>query len=68
MEKEYVFGMMEIYMKVIFKNDKIEGKGISYNNDGNIYEGDFKNDKKEGKGIMYYKNGEKEEGDWENDK
>ena len=32
-----------------FINDKIEGKGIFYYNNGDRYEGDFKNDKKEGK-------------------
>ena len=50
-----------------YKNDKREGKGIMYWNDGARYEGDFKNDKREGKGIMYYNDGEKENGSWKND-
>ena len=40
------------------KNDKREGKGIMYYNDGDIYEGEYKNDKKEGKGIYYFNNGQ----------
>ena len=51
-----------------FKNDKIDGKGILYYNNGNKYEGNWKNDKKEGKGILYYNNGNKYEGNWKNDK
>ena len=38
-------------------NDKREGKGIFYWNDGDRYEGDYKNDKREGKGIYYYNDG-----------
>ena len=54
-------------------NDKREGKGIMYYNDGNRYEGEFKNDKAEGKGIIYYnkddeKKREKYEGDFKNNK
>ena len=49
-------------------NDKKEGKGIYYWNDGNRYEGDFKNDKREGKGIYYCKNGDLYQGDYKNDK
>ena len=49
-------------------NDKKEGKGIRYWNDGDRYEGDFKNDKKEGKGIYYYNDGDREMGDWKDGK
>ena len=48
-------------------NDKKEGKGIRYWNDGARYEGDFKNDKFEGKGIFYYNNGDREMGNYFND-
>ena len=48
------------------KNDKAEGKGIYYRNNGGRYEGDFKNDKKEGKGIYYYNNGDRAMGDFLN--
>ena len=50
------------------KNDKKEGKGISYYNNGNKYEGEFKNDKREGKGIMLYNDGDKYEGEFKDDK
>ena len=49
-------------------NDKKEGKGIYYYNDGDRYEGDYKNDKREGKGIYYYNDGDIYEGDYKNDK
>ena len=49
-----------------FKNDKPNGRGILYWNDGSKYEGEWKNDIKEGKGIMYYNNGERYEGNWKN--
>ena len=45
------------------KNNKREGKGIMYYNDGDRYEGGWKNDKKEGKGIMYYNDGDRQMGD-----
>ena len=51
-------------------NGKANGKGILYNEDGNIeYEGDFVDDKKEGKGILYNEEGNIEyEGDFVKDK
>ena len=50
------------------KNDKKEGKGIFYWNNGNRYEGDFRNDKIEGKGIYYFNSGDRMMGDYYNDK
>ena len=44
-KKEYDDGRYEGEMK----NDKKDGKGIFYLNDGDRYEGEYKNDKKEGK-------------------
>ena len=49
-------------------NDKREGKGIYYFNDGDRYEGDWKNNKQEGKGIFYYANGDREIGDFKDGK
>ena len=50
-------------------NDKKEGKGIFYYNDGGRYEGDWKNDLREGKGIYhYYSVGGRYDGDWKNGK
>ena len=49
-----------------FKEDKADGEGIMFYNDGNIYKGDWKNDLREGKGIMFWKNGDKYLGDWKN--
>ena len=51
-----------------YKNNKREGKGIFYWNNGNRYEGDFINDKFEGNGILYYKNGKVIKGIWKNGK
>ena len=51
-----------------FKNNKREGKGIMYYNNGDKYEGDWKNDYMKGKGIMHYNNGNKYEGEWENNR
>ena len=34
----------------------MEGKGICYFNNGNVYEGEFKNDSLNDQGIYYYKN------------
>ena len=50
------------------KDDKRDGKGIMYYDNGDRYEGDWKNDKKEGKGIYYYNGGDRYEGDWKNNK
>jgi len=50
------------------KNDKREGKGTMYYNNGEKYEGDWKNDINEGKGIYYFKSGNRYEGDFKNDK
>ena len=49
-----------------WKNDKMEGRGMLYLNNGNKYEGHFNNDLKEGKGIYYFNNGDRYEGDWKN--
>ena len=49
-------------------NDKREGKGIMYYNDGDKYEGEWKNNIKEGKGKYNYNDGEIYEGEWKNDK
>ena len=51
-----------------WKNNKKEGKGIYYWNNGDKYDGDWRNGKFEGKGIYYYNNGDRYEGDWRNDK
>ena len=40
--------------KGMFCNGFRHGKGTSYYDDGNVYEGDWINDSKEGKGKMYY--------------
>ena len=50
------------------KNDKREGKGIMYYNNGERYEGEWKNDINEGKGIYYFKSGNRYEGEFKNDK
>ena len=49
------------------KNNKLEGKGKYYYNNGSIYEGEWKNDKKEGKGIFIFPNGDRYEGDFKDD-
>ena len=51
-----------------YENDKKEGKGIYYWNNGDIYEGDWINDKSEGKGIYYFNDGDRYEGDFKNGK
>ena len=52
------------------KNNKREGKGIMYYNNGDRYEGEYKNDKREGKGLYYFNKGQykgdRYEGDWKN--
>ena len=52
------------YQLFFWKNDKREGRGIYYYNDGDRYEGEWKNDNMEGKGIFSYKNGDIEIGDY----
>ena len=49
-----------------WKNDKQDGKGIFYFNDGDVYEGDWKNGGQRGKGIYHYNNGDRYEGDFKN--
>ena len=49
-------------------NNKREGKGIFYYNDGTKYEGDWKNDFIEGKGIVFLNNGDRYEDVWKNGK
>ena len=49
-------------------DNKREGKGIFYYNNGARYEGNWKNNLKEGKGIYYYNNGIREMGDYLKDK
>ena len=51
-----------------WRNDKKEGKGIYYWNDGDRYEGDFRNGNFEGKGIYYFSNGDRRMGDYLNGK
>ena len=53
------------------KDDKIEGKGIFYYNNGNRYEGDWKDNKREGAGILYYNKNDKRnryDGDFKDNK
>ena len=50
-----------------FKDNKREGKGTMYYNNGDKYEGFWENDRMEGKGTMYYNNGDIYEGEWEKD-
>ena len=49
-----------------WKDDKRNGKGIFYWNNGGKYIGDWKNNKREGKGIIHFTNGDRYEGDWKN--
>ena len=49
-------------------NNKREGRGIFYFNDGDKYEGEWKNDFRHGKGIFYYNEGDRYEGDFKNNK
>ena len=50
------------------KNNKREGYGTFYNNEGEVFEGNWKDDKAEGFGIYYYSNGEIYEGNFKEDK
>ena len=45
-------------------NDKREGKGIFYGNNGDRYEGEWRNDKKEGKGIYDFASGNRYVSEW----
>ena len=47
-----------------FKNDKKDGKGTYYFNDGNKYYGDWVEDVRSGVGIFYYQKGDKYEGEF----
>jgi stage V sporulation protein K len=47
-------------------NDKEHGKGISYYNEGDKYEGDWADGKITGAGTFYYKDGDKYEGEFLN--
>ena len=47
-----------------WKNDKREGFGTYYYDDGGCYEGSWENDKKEGWGKMRYADGTIYEGEW----
>lgn len=49
-----------------FENKK-EGKGIFFYNDGGCYDGEWKNSKRHGKGLMIYSNGDTYEGYWLDD-
>ena len=49
-------------------NNKREGRGTFYFNDGDKYEGEWKNDFRHGKGIFYYNEGDRYEGDFKNNK
>ena len=44
-----------------------EGKGIFYDKNGDIYDGEWKKDKKEGRGTYIYEDGDVYEGEWKND-
>ena len=46
------------------KNDEIEGKGIYYFSNGEIYEGEFKKGLYDGKGILYQRNNIIYDGMW----
>ena len=48
-------------------NGMREGKGIFYDKNGDIYDGEWKKDKKEGRGTYIYEDGDVYEGEWKND-
>ena len=54
-------------MKVSFKNDLKDSKGIYKTASGNVYEGEYTNDLKEGKGFYKWANGNIYEGGYKND-
>ena len=45
-------------MKVILKNNKFEGKGVNYYNNGDRQIGDFSDHHPIGKHVLFKKNGE----------
>ena len=52
-----------------WKNDKMEGEGVLYFENGEFYKGSIINGKKQSyNGEYYYFNGNKYIGEWENDK
>ena len=57
-EKEFIIIIMVIYMRVIGKKNKKEGKGIMYYNNGDRIMGNFSNNKPIGKHVMLTKDGE----------
>ena len=58
--KKYEFGEYTGQLR----NDKREGNGIMYYNNGDSYKGEWKNDKIEGKGIYYFHNCNRYSGDF----
>ena len=57
--KEFIILMMVVY-EGVFRNDKIEGKGINYFSDGGRRMGDYYNGKPIGKHIRLTKDGDVE--------
>lgn len=54
----------QIKYKGDFLNDKREGKGEYFFEDGSVYKGDWKDGKREGKGVYLFKTGARYEGEW----
>ena len=52
----------------MWKNNKMNGKGIFSWPDGRRYEGDYKDDKKDGYGEFEWNEGKKFKGNWKNGK
>ena len=67
-EKDTIIDIKEKKYIGEFKNDEIDGEGIMYYKNKEIYNGIMKNKKKEGYGEMIYKNGDKYIGNWKDDK
>ena len=51
-----------------FVNDRMQGQGTYYFNNGDKYVGSFVNDRMQGQGTYYYNNGNRYEGEWKEDK